>query len=170
MTDMEPIEPRPRRVTRIGNPERQQILQLLQTAVDDGYLTLEEFDERQQLVMASRTAEEAEGTVQDLPQFHAIQDQLESERDESVPLWMIAVWITWGAAIGVNLAVWLLVLLTTGSTAAYWPVWVFASSGIAVGSLALLEKLVVRPAVADYRRKKRREDRPRFSDDEGDSR
>jgi hypothetical protein len=42
----------------------------------------------------------------------------------TLPRWLLALWGTWGAAVGVNVVIWLLVSISIGELAYFWPMWV----------------------------------------------
>ena len=52
---------------RIGNPEREQVIQLLQKALGEGRLEVAEYDERVTAVYTARTQSELDPLVADLP-------------------------------------------------------------------------------------------------------
>ncbi|AZI59065.1 DUF1707 domain-containing protein [Nakamurella antarctica] len=52
---------------RVGNPERERAIELLNNALSDGYLEIHEFDERAAIVYAARTRGELARVVTNLP-------------------------------------------------------------------------------------------------------
>lgn len=52
---------------RVGNPERERAIALLNDALGDGYLDLTEFEERASLVYAARTRGDLRGVLEHLP-------------------------------------------------------------------------------------------------------
>jgi hypothetical protein len=52
---------------RVGNHQRTQVLELLSAALEQGYLTLEEYEQRMTVVTAAKTMSELHDQVADLP-------------------------------------------------------------------------------------------------------
>jgi hypothetical protein len=125
---------------RAGDADRTAVAGRLQGAVDEGRLSLTEYDERLRQAYAARTYGELDAVVADLPQpaspARSAMAQFEPRpatapikpvapgRRGAVPSWLARVWAAWLVAVLVNVAVWAAVSLTADEPVYFWPIWV----------------------------------------------
>lgn len=145
------------RQMRIGNTERSTLTDLLRSATDQGYLDLEEYEKRVDVVMQAKTVGEASVAVADLPAYHAILDAQEPEKT-GTPDWIKWMWVGFGIPIGICVAIWLVAFVSTGGEANYfWPAWVIAPF-VGIGlPLSWAERFIIRPRQRERLRRKRME-------------
>jgi len=123
---------------RAADVDRQFVAERLKAALDEGRLSLDEYDDRLKDAYAARTYGDLDDILRDLPGFHPMgSSQLEStepfldapaERsdpgDKSNPRWLVGVWSAWFVAVSVNVVIWALVSVSAGSAVYFWPMWV----------------------------------------------
>nr|WP_221332966.1 DUF1707 domain-containing protein [Nocardia transvalensis] len=110
---------------RASDADREKYVGRLRVAMDEGRLSLHEFDERVQQVYSARTYGELVPLLSDLPA------QRNSPRPEApkraVPTWVLIMWTPW---VFVNLLC-ILIWLATGM-GYFWPFWVEVPWGLAL--------------------------------------
>ena len=123
---------------RAADVDRQFVAERLKAALDEGRLSLGEYDDRLKDAYAARTYGDLDGILKDLPGFHAMSgSQLEAaepvadepfERPrratEGNPKWLIGIWSAWLVAVSVNVVIWALVSLSANEPVYFWPMWV----------------------------------------------
>lgn len=111
---------------RAGDADREVVSRRLSRAVADGRLTLTEYDTRLQRLYRAVTRGELAEIVSDLP---ASDERREPERQwkQSIPAWVVIMWMPWGAVNLLCLAIW----LATGA-GYFWPFWVAVPWGCAL--------------------------------------
>jgi Domain of unknown function (DUF1707) len=115
---------------RAADADRQQIADQLKGALDEGRLSLHEYDDRVAAAYAARTYAELLVIVQDLPrpgvsaaEIHA-RRAAEARRESSrLPTAMVVLWTVWAAVAAVNLVVYALVRATVNDWVYPWPAW-----------------------------------------------
>lgn len=108
---------------RISDADREKIVDRLRVAMDEGRLTLHEFDGRLQQVYAAKTNGDLVPIVSDLP----AQRGEKREHSSSVPVWVKIMWTPW---VFVNVLC-VLIWLATG-LGYFWPFWVEVPWGLAL--------------------------------------
>jgi len=168
---------------RAADVDREFVVERLKGALDEGRLSLSEYDERLQQTYSARTYGDLDRLLADLPlQGHA---QLVPAPPTSpaastsppvtatavppgraVPRWLAIVWGAWLTAVLVNVAIWGAVVLSTGHFIYFWPIWVAGPWGavlVATTISGLLSgephKYHDRQAMKDARRAERRRER-----------
>ncbi|MER7001761.1 DUF1707 domain-containing protein [Dactylosporangium sp. NPDC000555] len=126
---------------RAADVDRQFVAERLKAALDEGRLSLSEYDDRIEETYASRTYGDLDRVLKDLPGFHPVAgSQLEpgvpvqsavgdpderSDRSEGHnPKWLVGVWSAWFVAVSVNVVIWALVSITNREAVYFWPMWV----------------------------------------------
>lgn len=136
---------------RAADADRQQIADHLKSALDEGRLSLHEYDERVRDAYAARTYAELLVIIDDLPrpgaktadvQARAAAVAKRSER--RLPMALMVLWTIWGALSAVNVAVWALVDVTLGGGVHPWPVWVVIPPGVALLAVTVGVQLIRR--------------------------
>ena len=150
---------------RAADTDRHQIAERLKSALDEGRLSLGEYDERVREAYAARTYAELEVLVADLPRPGLSAADVQARRAAEIkrdarrlPTALAVLWTVWGALFAVNLVVWAVVAVTTGLDLYFWPIW------LAVPAAALL---AVTAGVQSMRRPGRRRDSPGPGDPPG---
>lgn len=113
---------------RASDKDREQIVDRLRVAMDEGRLTLHEFDSRLQQVYSAKTYGELEPVLSDLPVQRVKSGRaVAATEPPSIPVWVKIMWTPW---VFVNLLV-LVIWLATGA-GYFWPIWVEAPWGLAL--------------------------------------
>ncbi|GIE96157.1 DUF1707 SHOCT-like domain-containing protein [Paractinoplanes rishiriensis] len=124
---------------RAADADRQKVADQLKDALEEGRLSLHEYDERVGLAYAAKTYQELLVIVSDLPkpglssaEVRARRQQEERRAARRLPTAMVVLWIIWGSLAAVNLMVYGLVAFTTSGPVYPWPVWLLVP-GVALG-------------------------------------
>ena len=127
---------------RAADADRHQIAEQLKTALDEGRLTLGEYDDRVGEAYAARTYAELLRLVADLPRPGLSAAEVNARRSaelkreaRKLPMALMVLWTIWGAATAVNIVVWFLVVATAGGVYP-WPVWLLVP-GVALGAVTV---------------------------------
>jgi Domain of unknown function (DUF1707) len=117
---------------RAADADRHQIADQLKSALDEGRLSLGEYDERVRQAYAARTYAELLVLVADLPKPGMSAAEVNARRaaelkrqERRLPTALMVLWTVWGAVAAVNVVVWFVVAATTGRglDLYLWPVW-----------------------------------------------
>jgi uncharacterized protein DUF1707 len=120
---------------RISDAERGAVQDRLRRAHDVGQLDLGEFDERVKSVWAARTRGELERVTADLPAPASEAGRRRVFSDTGGGTTMRVLTIVWGSLAAVNLTVWGLIAVSTGSFVYPWWLWVALPPGVALAVL-----------------------------------
>ncbi|WP_433756448.1 DUF1707 domain-containing protein [Nocardia sp. CA-135398] len=107
---------------RASDADREKIAEQLRVAMNDGRLSLHEYDDRLEQVYAAKTYGELSPLVSDLPV-----PRKAVPGAQRVPQWVIIMWIPWVAVNALCLTIW----LATGA-GYFWPFWVAVPWGCAL--------------------------------------
>ena len=130
---------------RAADADRHQIAEQLKAALDEGRLSLAEYDDRVREAYAARTYAELLHLVADLPRPGlsaaevSARRAFESKRQaRRLPMALMVLWTVWGAVTAVNLVVWVLIAITTGFNYDLypWPVWLLVP-GVALAAVTV---------------------------------
>lgn len=108
---------------RASDADREKVVDQLRLAMNEGRLSLHEFDERLQQVYAAKTYGELTPLLSDLP----AQRNSRPTPAKGIPQWVTIMWIPW---VFVN-ALCVAIYLATGA-GYFWPFWVAVPWGIAL--------------------------------------
>ena len=115
---------------RAADADRQQIADQLKAALDEGRLTLHEYDDRIRDTYAARTYAELLVLVDDLPQPGISTREVQARSaaatrraNRRLPMALMVLWTIWGALAAVNVVVWIVVAATVEGEIYPWPVW-----------------------------------------------
>ncbi|OJF15553.1 DUF1707 SHOCT-like domain-containing protein [Couchioplanes caeruleus] len=115
---------------RAADADRHDIAERLKAALDEGRLSLGEYDERVRDAYAARTYAELLVLVADLPRPGLSAAEVNARRAAEarraarrLPMALMVLWTIWGALGAVNLVVWALVTATVETAIHPWPVW-----------------------------------------------
>jgi hypothetical protein len=129
---------------RAADADRHHIADQLKSALDEGRLSLGEYDDRVREAYAARTYAELLHLVADLPKPGLSAAEVNARRTaelkrqaRKLPMALMVLWTIWGALTVVNIVVWILVAVTTGFDVLYpWPVWLLVP-GAALGAVTV---------------------------------
>jgi DUF1707 SHOCT-like domain len=140
------VNPRPQPVEtmRAADADRHQIADHLKAALDEGRLTLGEYDDRVRQAYAARTYAELMVLVTDLPapglsasEVQAKQDAERRREARRLPTALAVLWTIWAALAAISVVVWVVVGATAGFEDLYfWPAWM-AVPGVALGAVTI---------------------------------
>jgi hypothetical protein len=128
---------------RAADTDRQKVADQLKTALDEGRLTLHEYDERVSSAYASKTYQELLMLLTDLPrpglsasEVRARHEAEQRRRARRLPTAMLVLWTIWAALAVVNLVVYALVEVSVDTDVYPWPVWL-AVPGAALAAVTV---------------------------------
>jgi len=153
---------------RAADVDRQFVADRLKAALDEGRLSLHEYDDRLRETYAARTYGDLDKLLSDLPRAsrsqlmpsaprYPSQPAAEAPPHRGFPKWIISAWSGWITVTLIINAIWLATVVSGGG-ASYWPIWVMLPWG-AVLLAGTLTGLAGRDAGRD--RDARRRDRRR---------
>jgi hypothetical protein len=135
---------------RASDADRDRIAAVLRDAHADGRLAQDELLERLGATYEARTYGELDRVVADLPRPTrppAARPARPVPRPAPAPVRrqtgntaLTAAWWVWGAAVSVNVVVWLLVSITSGGAAYFWPIWVAGPWGAVLLMMTLAQR------------------------------
>src|SRR5215475_6299103 len=119
---------------RASDADRQEVVDRLAAALEEGRLKMDEYAERMGLAYEAVTYGDLAALSADLPQAGPV------TRREAAPPGVVTdlpaalkvLWTIWVAAVAINVIVWVLVSGTAGDLVYPWPVWVAGPSGAAL--------------------------------------
>jgi hypothetical protein len=129
---------------RAADTDRQLVADQLYAALNEGRLNLAEYDDRVRQTYAARTYADLDGLLNDLPPVSRANALAVPPREpptpevpsgrpaRRLPMALMVLWTVYGGVVGINLVVWLLVTVTTGSAIYPWPIWVAGPAGAAL--------------------------------------
>jgi Domain of unknown function (DUF1707) len=159
---------------RAADVDRAFVAERLKSALDEGRLSLSEYDERLQQTYAARTYGDLDQVMADLPRPappHASQVVPAAAPGQpvaafapapdhrAVPRWLAHVWRAWLIAVSVNVVIWLLVSVSSGEPIYFWPMWVAGPWGavlLAMTVSGLMRGDQYRPIEEQSREQKRK--------------
>jgi len=131
-----------RDLMRASDEDRQQVVDRLRAALEEGRLKMEEFNERMGLAYQAVTYGDLAKLHADLPPASpraqpraapvpAAQPAAAAKRSAfaDLPAPLKVLWTIWLAAVSINVVVWVLVVGTSGHFVYLWPVWVAGPYG-----------------------------------------
>lgn len=139
---------------RASHADRQLVADRLREALDEGRLTLDEYDDRVKVAYAATTYDDLNSLLHDIPtQTGVLEIRPPSGRrmpagppqtaaparmprpapkSRRIPLALSILWTIWAGVVAINVAVWLIVIVTTGHGLYPWPIWVAGPTGAAL--------------------------------------
>jgi hypothetical protein len=142
------------RTMRASDRDRQEVVDRLRGAVEDGRLTMDEYMQRMELAYQAVTHGDLAPLQADLPATRSVQrrepDALRAgaapraaARRPCFPAFVAGMpgvlrvlWATWLTAVAINVVVWALVSGTTGHLIYPWPLWVAGPYGAALVAIS----------------------------------
>jgi hypothetical protein len=117
---------------RAADADRQRIADRLKFALDEGRLSLHEYDERIGLAYAARTHAELLVLVKDLPR----PGRGAADGTRRLPTALIVLWTIFGALAAVNVVAYVLVTMAVDGGVHPWPIWLLLP-GVALGAVTV---------------------------------
>lgn len=115
---------------RAADADRHEIAERLKAALDEGRLSLAEYDERVRDAYGARTYADLLVLVADLPKAGLSAAEVSARRAAEIrrearklPMALMVLWTVWGSIAAVNVVVWFLVVVTVETDIYPWPVW-----------------------------------------------
>jgi Domain of unknown function (DUF1707) len=127
---------------RAADVDRAFVAERLKGALDEGRLSLSEYDERLQQTYAAKTYGDLDRVLADLPRPAPPQASqivpaaapasppvpgaapVPAQDDRAVPRWLAHIWRAWLIAVSVNVVIWLLISISSNNPPYFWPMWV----------------------------------------------
>ena len=132
---------------RAGDRERERTANQLGQALAQGYLAMDEYENRLQATFGAHTTAELRQLVTDLPlgQLSRNDPRRQAARRRAARLGVRIHLAAYLAMVAIVLTVWLAVGLTAGSWY-FWPIWPILGAGIGVASHAIpIRFAILRP-------------------------
>jgi hypothetical protein len=139
-----------RELMRASDADRQQVVDRLRAALEDGRLKQEEFNERMGLAYQAVTYGDLAKLVADLPPDRpqpgprlapapAASPAAAAKHSvfADLPTPLKVLWTIWLAAVSINVVVWVLVVGTGGHFVYPWPLWVAGPYGAALLAISV---------------------------------
>lgn len=164
---------------RAADVDRQFVAERLKAAVDEGRLSLGEYDDRLKDAYAARTYGDLDVILSDLPGFHPVDSGAMApvsgyaagpadvpldakEQFRRQPNWLLGIWSGWLIAVTVNVVIWALVSISNGEAVYFWPMWVAGPLGAVLLATSVSTYLAGGPdAARELKRERRRQRRER---------
>jgi hypothetical protein len=124
---------------RVGDRDRESTADLLSQALAQGYFDLTEFETRVQAAFAADNTDELRRVVGDLPvaRLRRTDPRRIAARRSAARASVRYHLAGYAAMVAIVLTVWLSVLLTTGATGYFWPIWPILGGAIGLLGHAL---------------------------------
>jgi hypothetical protein len=131
---------------RASDSDREAVVERLRQALNEGRLSLFEWDERIALAYRASTYAELERLSADLPHqpvlpapvsVAVVPAEPRTTGLDRVPTALKILWTIWLTAVLINLVVWLLVSLSSMSVVYFWPIWVAGPAGAALAGVTI---------------------------------
>ncbi|MGW3469024.1 DUF1707 SHOCT-like domain-containing protein [Saccharopolyspora sp. NPDC000995] len=106
---------------RASDADREAIAQRLRTALDEGRLSIVEFDERLQRAYASTTLGELQPLVADLPEPVPAKSSEEVVKQDRHTKKMVKEWRDWASVAFILVAIWAVTSVASGEPHFFWP-------------------------------------------------
>jgi hypothetical protein len=126
---------------RAADSDREKVAEQLKAALDEGRLSLHEYDDRVRDAYAAKTYQELLVLLTDLPkpglsaaEVTARRQAEERRKARRMPTALLVLWTIWAALTVVNLVVFGLVAATADGSLYPWPVWMLVP-GAALGAV-----------------------------------
>jgi hypothetical protein len=128
---------------RAADTDRQKIADQLKAALDEGRLSLHEYDDRLGQAYAARTYADLLTLVDDLPRPGVSASEIAARREADarraarrMPTALIVLWTIWAALAVVNVVVYVLIAVSTSGDLYPWPFWMLVP-GAALGAVTV---------------------------------
>jgi hypothetical protein len=138
---------------RAGNEDRELVAERLRAALDEGRITLDEYDNRVANAYQALTYADLNALLADIPTRGGVLE-IRPMRDAEathaapapkkarktypardphrMPTALYVLWTIWSSIVALNVVIWLIVCVTTGNFIYPWPLWVAGPTGAAL--------------------------------------
>ncbi|MDA3644814.1 DUF1707 domain-containing protein [Saccharopolyspora indica] len=106
---------------RASDGDREAVAQRLRAALDEGRLTLPEYDERLQQAFAATTYGELAPLTSDLPEAAPPKPSKQVAKREKRKRKQIKEWRDWGGTGVILVGIWLVTSIASGAATFFWP-------------------------------------------------
>lgn len=153
---------------RASHGDRELVADRLRAALDEGRLTLAEYDERVGIAYGAITYADLNKLLTDLPTQTGVLEirppsataapapagkavrPARPRKRRRMPLAMSILWTIWGGVTGINVAVWAIVEATTAGDTYFWPIWVGGPTGAALAATTIGVQAIRRQRDEDH--------------------
>ena len=157
---------------RIGDSDREVVSRLLKSAVDEGRLSLAEYDERLQRIFEAKTVGDLTPITGDLMGLGrtvvsvpggdlATPVRAGKVRRSGTPAWIKWMWFGWSVPVLLCSVIAVILMVTGADQDPFWPLWVAGPLGAPMLSVTLMERFMIRPTLD--RQRAERESRRGFT-------
>lgn len=148
---------------RAADADRQRVADQLRTALEEGRLDLQEYDERLQQAFGAKTYGQLDVLLADLPTASAPTPPGAAPGRNPAGEWLSRLWSSWVFTVAVTTAVWAIASLGAGEFQYYWPFWIAGPWGVflVMSSIAGLVNGAPRRMVEERERKALAKERKR---------
>jgi hypothetical protein len=144
---------------RAADADRQFVAERLRDALNEGRLSLSEYDDRLKEAYAAKTYGDLDRLLGDLPTVvpeqhaqlvargpvpHPQPPATQPGQPAGAPPgkgrmagWLVGVWSAWLIAVFINVVIWVLVCLSTGKFVYFWPMWVAGPWGAVLVAMSV---------------------------------
>ncbi|GAA1007766.1 hypothetical protein Aple_071280 [Acrocarpospora pleiomorpha] len=133
-----------RREVRVSDGDREAAVARLLSAVDEGRLSLDEYNDRMGRAYESVTYADLDNLFLDLPgtaptaapATTATQTKAPAVATGALPRWLKVLWVAWAAKVALNLVIWVMLSITEGELLYFWPMWIIVPPGAILFALS----------------------------------
>ncbi|WP_157180974.1 DUF1707 SHOCT-like domain-containing protein [Actinopolymorpha alba] len=137
---------------RASDNDREKIASRLRDAHAEGRLSIDEFQDRLDVLYKANTYGELEPLVRDIPvtrtpnkapaapQSAPAQAPATPQKRTGGDRAMAVLWTIWACAVSVNLVVWVMTSATNGKLEYFWPIWVAGPWGAILLSITVMRR------------------------------
>jgi hypothetical protein len=143
-----------RRKIRASDSDREVVAERLSSALTEGRLSMQEYDDRLGQAFQAVTYGELADLLTDLPrtgagagtkpQPAARSSATPMAKLSTFPKWLRILWTIWAVKVSLNLAVWVMLSISDMSPVYFWPMWIIVPPGAALFGLTAVTTLIRR--------------------------
>jgi len=131
---------------RAGDADRDRVAAVLRDAHAEGRLDVDELSDRLDAAYRAKTYGELEVLTNDLPSIPAPSRPPAPQPTARPPAppdekSLRALWAAWAMAVSINVVIWVLVSVSNGDPAYFWPMWVAGPWGAGLIVLTVARRL-----------------------------
>jgi len=118
---------------RASDADRQAVADRLKVALDEGRLSLDEYDDRVQWAHAAKTYGELRGLLTDLPTTELpLPLPAPIDQDNLTRRWLVSQWKPYAQLVGVMGGIWLAICVAIQDLVVFWPLVIVGPIGVAM--------------------------------------
>ncbi|MEV6153275.1 DUF1707 domain-containing protein [Nonomuraea sp. NPDC052129] len=142
-----------RRKIRASDGDREVVAERLSSALAEGRLSMQEYDDRLGRAFQAVTYGELADLLGDLPRAKAKPQP--APRGATVPAgllatlprWLRILWAIWAVKVSINVVVWVMLSVSDASLVYFWPMWIIGPPGAALFGLSAATTMMRRGRV-----------------------